>query len=691
MSQTTAVLIAKVRDQNVSRWTKAINISASQAGMAIAAMGVIAFVAMNKIANYGASIYDLASATGVSMEGVQALGYAFEQTGGSSSSMGGAIRGLNTFMRTAATGSKEYMDALSGIGLEYDTLRAMTPEAAFLTITDAIGGVDSAMERNIVATTIFGGRYAQQVTGALDQAGGSLRTLTEQFEETGNAMSGEQITSLKHYADAMTDLQYQFKKLMADGLIPLMPAMQDFLEQLANGASSIAPEAIVVLQGLSTTLIGLAKFVIGLADGIANLNTNASTFGGTMNWMVSPVTAAAGTIIKFVEAAAEADAALAEWEDAADSAATSQAAATLITALYSDAMEGNAQALGVLTSELEKLEAQGADTLGVLDNLHAEQERLANIEAALTMQTGTLTSSTEGLTLEQVELERSAVNAAIMLLELENVMAVGPTTIAAQIAALREYSTELGILGAGFGAAASGGGGAVGKLDVKAHKEDLKAILEAEQEALAEVVQMEAMHQQRVAERIEAEKQAELLRIQEVAEIQAIADADKAAASAKSLDQMVAFGSAVYDAAVNGKVSWKDFWADMGKQLLKIVAMKGFKAILNLATGGGSGVIGGLMSFLGFSGGGPVPGQIHSASGGIVAGGRLGDRTLIAATPGERVLSRQERVAYESGMNRSSPDVIVNFQSTLGPYSAATQAELGPFLADTLRKMGVTI
>jgi hypothetical protein len=166
-TQRTVKLIAKLQD-NMSRGLKTINVSTAAVGTAFAALAAAVLAATNKMADYGAKLYDISSATGVSLQGVQSLGYAFEQTGGSVESMSGAIRGLNTFMRSAATGGAEYQKVLGDLGLEYDDLRTMSPEDAFITLTDAIGGLNTEMDRNLAATPVFGGRYAQQITGALD-------------------------------------------------------------------------------------------------------------------------------------------------------------------------------------------------------------------------------------------------------------------------------------------------------------------------------------------------------------------------------------------------------------------------------------------------------------------------------------------------------------------------------------------
>ena len=221
---------------------------ATAAAGAIVAMGAAAFAAAKKLSDYGAEIFDMAAATGVAVEDIQSLGYAFEQTGGSMASMSGAIRGLNTFMRTAATGSAEYMNVLNQLGLSYDELRAMTPTDAFLSITDALGDLDSAMETNIAATTIFGGRYAQQIVGALEQADGSLRNLTESFDESGRALSGEQITALKKYSDAMTDLDYDMKNLIAEAIVPMLPQLKEMTDQFTELAREILPELIPKME-----------------------------------------------------------------------------------------------------------------------------------------------------------------------------------------------------------------------------------------------------------------------------------------------------------------------------------------------------------------------------------------------------------------------------------------------------------
>jgi hypothetical protein len=152
----------------------------------------------------------------------------------------------------------------------------MAPEDVFLSITDALGGVEDELTQNMTAAAVFGNRFGTQVVGALNQAGGSLRTMMDSFNESGRAMSGEQLEALKKYSDAMTDLDYAFKKMTVDALMPMLPALQDTQEKLATLATDVLPKLMPLIEDAIDIMINSLPVVIQLlghvADGWASIS-----------------------------------------------------------------------------------------------------------------------------------------------------------------------------------------------------------------------------------------------------------------------------------------------------------------------------------------------------------------------------------------------------------------------------------
>ncbi len=259
---------------------------ATYAGAAIAASITALYATAAKMASVGSEIYDTATRLNLSVETVQALGYVADQTGSDLQGLSGSIRALNSFMLQADTATSDQAKALDELGLQLSDLEAMSPEQMFLAITDALGGVQSEMRQNVLAASIFGNRYGTQVVGALNQTDGSLRTLMEDFAESGRAMSTDQITALKKYDDAMTDVEYSIKALTADAIVPLLPKMQELADRAIAMARENMPAFIESAGALADALLLVAEAALKVANNFINLGEN---IGGGLaqawNWV----------------------------------------------------------------------------------------------------------------------------------------------------------------------------------------------------------------------------------------------------------------------------------------------------------------------------------------------------------------------------------------------------------------------
>lgn len=641
----TVELIAKLRN-NMGAGLRNISSGAAAAATAIVAMGAAAFAAAKKLSDYGAEIYDVASATGVSVEAVQSLGYAFSQTGGSMSSMSGAIRGLNTFMRTAATGSAEYINVLNQLGLEYDSLRAMTPEQAFLQITDAIGGLDTAMEKNIAATTVFGGRYAQQITGALDQTNGSMRNLTDAFNESGNAMSGDQIASLKAYSDAMTDLDFAMKKLMADALGPILPQLQDMADKGMAIARDVLPELIPMIEAALNAMADGLPFIIDklsmAADGWEKLSDAIQNGVGG-----SEATELMGALTDAVKTGAiTAEQATEEWERLTD-----QQRSTAST------VEGMLNPFATLRNSV----SDANDMFGIFGDQQIRVGEELNNTAVAAFAAAEGMQAVDGAAVVSTASAYAQANAMGMVaLAYSNFLNAGadvdPETLPSAVIGNASTAAE--------------------KLEMTTKqvldnmKEFIKPLIEAK-DIIEKHSELEDTLRQQVLDRKISEAEAD----------QARQDAlDKASAKAES------FTGNVIAAAMQGQDAWSAYWDNMRNQILKTVAMKGFMMLLNLVAPGAGSALGGALGFLGLAGGGTIPhSPSYAAAGGMtVPGSMYGDRTVVALEAGEKVLTQNQAADLGGGGNITT--ISVDYRPMFSSASASDVTRMIPLIKKAMQK-----
>jgi hypothetical protein len=151
-----------------------------------------AVVAFGKsVFDSASQIGDLASQLGISTDAVQGFKFAAEQSGSTLDAVGTAITKMN---QNLAGGDKATVQALKDAGLNFQAIRNMKPEDAFLAITDAIQQIPDPMTQSDIALQLFG-----------KSAGQLLPAIKEGFRGTASAaskMSEDTIGSLKQAQDA---------------------------------------------------------------------------------------------------------------------------------------------------------------------------------------------------------------------------------------------------------------------------------------------------------------------------------------------------------------------------------------------------------------------------------------------------------------------------------------------------------
>jgi hypothetical protein len=123
-------------------------------------------------------VKDFALFIGAKYDDALTIARIFTRAGGSFENINSVILAFVTFLNLPAGSSRDI--GLSEMGLVYEDLMAKTFLEVFLTLTDKIGAIPDEMERNILATEIFG-RHGQLIVGALNQSNGSFRTMAATF------------------------------------------------------------------------------------------------------------------------------------------------------------------------------------------------------------------------------------------------------------------------------------------------------------------------------------------------------------------------------------------------------------------------------------------------------------------------------------------------------------------------------
>jgi hypothetical protein len=236
----------KTAGYNSEKFSKSIK----KVGVGAIAVGVAILALAKKMGDLAAKVRNTAADLHVGTDEVQAFNYAFEQTGGSVETFKSAMRGVTTFMRMAETGAAEQTRVLESLGTSY-----------------GIGAMTDTTTQATTAATLFGARYSQQIIGTLEQVGGSLRQVTQDFKDSDMLIPAEDITRLGEFADKWTDIEKKMQSMMVEAIIPMLPMIEGMADKFIDLATDAIPQLIEAAEKSIPVLIGMADAAIMAVDG----------------------------------------------------------------------------------------------------------------------------------------------------------------------------------------------------------------------------------------------------------------------------------------------------------------------------------------------------------------------------------------------------------------------------------------
>lgn len=239
------------------------------AGMIVAGgiiTGVMAKV-VTDFARTGDEIQKMALRTGFSTEALSELGFAAERGGASLEDIEKATKKLSQTIFEAGEGTSTYVDALHGVGLEYDDIAGKSPEEQFLIVANALAEVEDQTTKVALAQEIFG-RAGTKLLPMLADGAAGLEEMRQKARDLGLVFSQEAADKAAEFQDALTNLQgamqglvVQIGPIIADVLIPMIEKMVDGAKATAEWAKANPglAEAITKIGGA----VGVLLLVLG--------------------------------------------------------------------------------------------------------------------------------------------------------------------------------------------------------------------------------------------------------------------------------------------------------------------------------------------------------------------------------------------------------------------------------------------
>lgn len=246
--------------------------SAMDAGVAGAAGGILAAVGLIvkgmqelvEVSKEGAAaaseILQISQNYGIAAETVQQFQYAASLLGLELDELLDAYTSLVSVQGEAASGSEDAAALFQDLGVSvYDTNGKLKDTNTLLFETfEALGQVDDATQRNVLAQQLFG-EEAIRLNGIIADGGAQFRAFMEEAKNAGYVLSEDAVRSLDAYDDAMkrSELQTEgFRKQVAAATAEAATGMENAQRATQGFAQSLvalpgqANETVSAMQGV---------------------------------------------------------------------------------------------------------------------------------------------------------------------------------------------------------------------------------------------------------------------------------------------------------------------------------------------------------------------------------------------------------------------------------------------------------
>lgn len=224
---------------------------------------------------------------GISAESLQELDFAAKRSGASAREVQVAIqrmgKGLNDAFRT---GTGPFADSLEQLGLGIEDVQGLTPDQAFIELSEAISRVEDPMTRAALAQDFFG-RGGKTLLPLINEGRAGIEALTGRARELGLAYSNDAAKATEDFADAQLDLEtaaISLKSALASELLPSMQAviasLTDWIvenkEFIEGEISQFISKAVDSMNRLMPLLERAGPAAIDFAEGLIELSAQAA-------------------------------------------------------------------------------------------------------------------------------------------------------------------------------------------------------------------------------------------------------------------------------------------------------------------------------------------------------------------------------------------------------------------------------
>ncbi|AOJ86731.1 hypothetical protein WS87_08620 [Burkholderia sp. MSMB0856] len=231
---------------------------------------------------------DLASETDESVEFIQRLGYAAEQSGSSLAGATATVKGVSKVIGEAASGVGRGAKAFEQYGL-----KAKNADGSVKRFSDILGDVQdkmakmSSQEQSAFLSKIGVDASSIQM---LRLTRDELHALFDEADSWGVSTT-EQAEAVGAWKDQMADLAFGFDALRTDiavGILPQLKALTQGLKDLMRNNRALIQEGISrfikVVYAVGQVLVNVFRFIVRVTDGIGGMRVALLLVGAALAW-----------------------------------------------------------------------------------------------------------------------------------------------------------------------------------------------------------------------------------------------------------------------------------------------------------------------------------------------------------------------------------------------------------------------
>ena len=202
----------------------------------------------------------------VSAEGIQIWRRAIEETNGSADSFDAVIIRMRDSIGSANQGNKEAQDGFDALGLSWEDLADKSPEQALQDILTAANDTLDPTDAAAIKADLLGKSYTG-LGGLANDSGEEIQALLDKVEDSAVVMSGDAVTSVDEYDEAMREMRDTMGKVAIAVGTKLIPKITSLITAIMDIGTELWP----VINIMITPLKNAFDIIFGAIDVVASL------------------------------------------------------------------------------------------------------------------------------------------------------------------------------------------------------------------------------------------------------------------------------------------------------------------------------------------------------------------------------------------------------------------------------------